>query len=119
MIKTKMKKIIILLLFTIIFSNCTSVSTDDLTLITPISVAYRANVKSIIDQSCATSGCHNAATNTSGLTLETYAQVKNAFQNKNALGRMESTTNSMPPTGNLPNTSIEMIKKWRDQGYLE
>lgn len=114
-----MKKALILLLFTLIFSNCTSVSTDDLTIPAPVSITYTANVKSIIDQSCATSGCHNATSNTQNLTLETYTQVKNAFQNRNALGRMESTTNPMPPTGNLPNTSIQMIKNWRDQGYLE
>ncbi len=72
-----------------------------------------------MDTSCATSGCHNAASNSAGLTLETYAQVKDAFLNKNALGRMESTTASMPPIGNLPTTSIQIIKNWRDQGYLE
>ena len=114
-----MKKLSILIILVILLSNCTSVSPDDLTLPTPTVVSYTANVKTIIDQSCATSGCHNTTSNTAGLTLVTFTQVKNAFINRNALGRMESTTNPMPPSGNLPSNSIQIIKNWRDQGYLE
>ncbi len=114
-----MKFFFTLIIITLLFFNCTSVSTDDLTLPTPTVVSYTANVKTIIDQSCTTSGCHNAASNTAGLTLVTFTQVRNAFVNRNALERMESTTNPMPPNGNLPSTSIQAIKDWRDQGYLE
>ena len=114
-----MKKIFTLCFFTILFSNCATDSTDDLTTPIPTAITYTQNVKAIIDTSCSTSGCHNAAGNSAGLTLETYLQVKDAFINRNALGRMESTTASMPPSGNLPSTSIQIIKNWRDQGYLE
>lgn len=114
-----MKNLFTLLLFTILFSSCSNDSTDDLTTPIPTVITYNLNVKSIMDTSCATSGCHNAATNSANLTLETFAQVKDAFVNRNALGRMESTTASMPPSGNLPNTSIQKIKDWRAQGYLE
>ncbi|MFN0729006.1 hypothetical protein [Polaribacter gochangensis] len=114
-----MKKLSALLLLAILFTNCTSVSTEDLTVPTPNSITYTVNVKTIIDQSCATSGCHNATGNSGGLTLETYIQVKNAFENRSALVRMESTSNPMPASGNLPNTSIQIIKNWRDQGYIE
>lgn len=114
-----MKKIFSLFIIAILLANCTSDSTDDLTIPIPTVVTYTQNVKAIMDTSCATSGCHNAATNTAGLTLETYAQVKAAFLNKSALGRMESTTSSMPPSGNLPTTSIQVLKNWGAQGYLE
>ncbi len=114
-----MKKLFTLFIFALLCSNCTSDSTDDLTIPIPTVITYTQNVKMILDTSCATSGCHNAASNTAGLTLETYAQARNAFENRNALGRMESTTASMPPSGNLPSTSIQIIKNWRDQGYLE
>ena len=118
-----MKKVFFFtLLLTAFLTSCSSDSTDDLTIKPPSNVTYTSNVKAFIDQSCATSGCHNAATNTAGLTLETYAQVKAAFQNRNALGRMESTTSPMPPVskgGNLPSTTITVIKNWKDQGYLE
>jgi len=101
------------------FTSCSSDSTDDLTDPIPASITYKANVKTIIDQSCAVSGCHNTASNTGGLTLETYTQVKNAVMNKNAIGRMESSSSPMPPTGNLPATSISILKKWREQGYID
>ena len=114
-----MKKISLLFIFTILLTSCSSDSTDDLTIPIPNTITYTQNIKAITDTSCATSGCHNATSNSSGLTLETYIQVKDAFVNKNALVRMESTTASMPPSGNLPSTSIQMIKNWRDQGYLE
>lgn len=114
-----MRKLLSFLITTLFFFNCTSDSTDDLTIQTPTVVSYTKNIKTIIDQSCATSGCHNATGNSGGLTLETYTQVKNAFENRNALVRMESTSNPMPASGNLPSTSIQIIKNWRDQGYIE
>lgn len=114
-----MKNAFLFLLTASFFIGCASDSTDDITNPPPAKITYAQNVKSIIDTSCATSGCHNSATNASGLTLENYTQVKNAFLNKNALGRIESTTNPMPPSGNLPNNSIQIIKSWKDQGYLE
>lgn len=114
-----MKKLFSLLTIATILTSCSSDSTEDVTTPVPTSVTYTANIKAIIDQSCATTGCHNSTTSAFGLTLENYTQVKNAFQNKNALGRMESTTNPMPPNGNLPSTSIDAIKKWKAQGYIE
>ena len=114
-----MKRILTLSILTALITSCTNDSTDDVTVAPPAVINYTNNIKSIMDTSCATSGCHNATTNASGLTLENYTQVKNAFINRNALGRMESTTASMPPSGNLPNTTIQVIKNWRDQGYLE
>ena len=117
-----MKNIVSIVLLALIFTSCSSDSLEDL--VDPLPddstmITYKENVKSIIDQSCATSGCHNASTNSGNLTLENYTQVKDAFQNRNALGRMESTSNPMPPTGNLPSTTISTIKKWKEQGYID
>ena len=114
-----MKNFISFCLLILLFSNCTSDSTDDLTTPAPAAITYDSNIKSIINTSCATSGCHNSASNSAGLTLENYSQVRNAFMNRNALGRMENVNAPMPPPGNLPNTTIQIIKNWRDQGYLE
>ena len=114
-----MKKLFLLFIFGVFLSNCTSDSTDDLTLPIPAAVTYTQNVKPILDTSCATSGCHNATSSAAGLVLETYVQAKDAFENRFALGRMQSQGASMPPSGNLPDTTIEIMKDWRDQGYLE
>ena len=114
-----MKNSISFFMIIILFSNCTSDSTDELTIPAPSAITYELNVKPIINTSCSTSGCHNAASNSAGLTLENYTQVRDAFINRNALSRMENTNTPMPPSGNLPNTTIQIIKNWRDQGYLE
>ncbi len=114
-----MKKLALLFVLAIIVMSCESDSTDDLTIPAPDIITYTANVKSIIDQSCATSGCHDAATNTAGLTLETYVQVRNGFETRGALARMRSTSAPMPPTRNLPGTTIAIIAEWINQGYLE
>ena len=108
------------MLLSLFFIGCSSDSTDDLTTEPPTLVTYKKNVKSIIDKSCATSGCHNANSNAGGLTLEKYKQVKHAVVDKDAIGRMESTENPMPPVGgNLPANTILTIKNWRDQGYVD
>ncbi len=112
------KKMLFFGISILFFTSCSSDSTDDLTDPIPTAITYSANVKSIIDQSCAVSGCHNAATNTAELTLETYAQVKDAVMNRGVVGRMESSSAPMPPTGNLPTTTISIIKKWKEQGYI-
>lgn len=114
-----MKKTILFGLVTLFLFSCSNDSTDDLTLPPAANITYQKDVRAIMNQSCATSGCHNASSNSAGLVLETYAQVRNAFENRGALGRMESTTNPMPPTGNLPSTSIDLIKTWISNGYIE
>ena len=114
-----MKKISLLIPFAIFAVSCESNSPDDLTIPTPDRITYNQNVKPIIDQSCATAGCHNAASNSAGLTLETYAQVRNGFETRGALNRMRSTSAPMPPQGNLPGTTIILIESWINQGYLE
>ena len=114
-----MKKIAVLLLVMTLMTSCANDSTDDLTVPPPVVITFQKDVRTIMSQSCATSGCHNAATNTVGLTLETYAQVRNAFETRGALNRMESTTNSMPPQGNLPETTLNIIRTWINNGYIE
>ena len=114
-----MKKLAFLLLASTFIIGCSNDSTDDLTVPPPVVITYQKDVRTIMSQSCATSGCHNATTNTVGLTLETYAQVRNAFENRGALNRMESTTNSMPPQGNLPEPTLNIIRTWITNGYIE
>ena len=114
-----MKKLTVLLLLTTLMMGCANDSTDDLTVAPPTVITYEKDVRTIMNQSCATSGCHNAASNSAGLTLETYTQVRNAFETRGALNRMESATNSMPPQGNLPEPTLNIIRTWITNGYIE
>ncbi|OSY89059.1 hypothetical protein WH52_03360 [Tenacibaculum holothuriorum] len=80
---------------------------------------YVANVKTIIDNSCATASCHDATNPTAGLPLTNYTQVKNAAQNGNLIARMNSTANPMPQSGLLPTATRAIIDKWKTDGFLE
>ena len=50
---------------------------------------YTANVKAIMDASCATSGCHNASTKASGYDLSTYAATVSAAGKAAFLGSVQ------------------------------
>jgi len=82
-------------------------------------ITYEKDVKSIINSSCATAACHDNVSPTAGLSLTTYDLVRNAAENGNLFGRINSTTNFMPPTGQLPSPTRSIITKWKDDGYLE
>jgi hypothetical protein len=71
-----------------------------------------------MSQSCATSGCHNAQSMSGGYTLETYIQVRNAFESGPALSEIES--GDMPQGSvKLSDATINNIKSWIDNGYTE
>ncbi|GGA68864.1 hypothetical protein GCM10008015_07050 [Flavobacterium palustre] len=85
-------------------------------------VTYKQNVKSIIDNNCIS--CH-AATPVNGapMSLVTYAQVKNAIQNRGLLNRISLNNGNsllMPQGGpRLPQTTIDIVAQWQQDGLLE
>ncbi|WGH74324.1 hypothetical protein P8625_09365 [Tenacibaculum tangerinum] len=86
---------------------------------TPVTkTTYDKDVKTAINNSCATSNCHDATAPTGGLPLTNYTQVKNAAQNGNLITRINSNTNPMPPTGK-DQSIINLINNWKNDGYLE
>jgi uncharacterized membrane protein len=83
---------------------------------------YSQNVKSIIDNNCVV--CHAAVPkNGAPMSLVTYDQVKNAVLNRGLLNRisLENGNSSLMPQGGprLPQTTIDVIKKWEQDGLLE
>ncbi len=112
--------LIILFLFLLIV-GCTSVSEDDL--IDDIdlsSVTYMGNVKTIIDNNCVV--CHNSGLNPIGpFPLETFEQVKDKAENGTLLFRIQlpdGDPNIMPQTGKMPQSTIDVILEWKEQGFL-
>lgn len=84
-------------------------------------ITYQQNVKSIIDNNCIS--CH-AATPRNGapMALVTYDQVKNAIQNRGLLNRISLNNGNsllMPQSGRLPQTTIDIVAKWQQDGLLE
>ncbi len=103
--------------------NCSSSSNDDLTNPDPDpdpqpvgEVTYEADVKSIISNNCLQ--CHGTPpTNNAPMSLSTYTQVKNNINT--IISRINSSTNPMPPTGQMSSSLRATIQQWKDDGLLE
>ena len=85
----------------------------------PDTIFYSTQVKPFIDASCATSGCHNAATSAAGYDLSNHANVS---------ANLDIIIQSMDPTSGLTlmplggtvidATTLNYIKCWKGQGKL-
>lgn len=81
-------------------------------------LTYVGSIRSIINSNC--TGCHsNPPTNNAPMPLTTYLDVRGAVETLNLLGRINSTTNPMPPTGQLPAGTRQLIEDWVDLGMPE
>jgi hypothetical protein len=51
--------------------------------------------------------------------METYSQVRAATENGDLICRIDdqSCGSVMPQSGRMPQTNIDIIKKWADNGY--
>lgn len=85
---------------------------------TSSTITYSKDVRTVINNSCATSACHDATAPSAGLPLTNYTQVRNAAENGNMIARINSSSNPMPPSGKN-NAIAALINQWRDDGYLE
>jgi len=113
----------IMLIFTLLFTACSSASDSELT--DPIKdnepepqskATYTNDVKTIIDNNCATSGCHSSSSKSAGIALSTFEEVKYSFTDLGSWNQIE--TNQMPKSYNLSAAEKEYIKNWIDNGYL-
>ena len=82
-----------------------------------IKITYEADVKNIIFNNCTT--CHGNTTPQAGLSLTTYQQVKNSAENGNLIARMNNSSNPMPPNGKLIQSILDIIDRWKADGFLE
>jgi hypothetical protein len=114
----------ILFFFTLLFTGCSSASESEIT--EPIEdnkpeilskATYTKDVKTIIDNNCATSGCHSSSSKSAGIALSTFQEVKDGFIYSGSWNQIE--TNQMPKSYNLSAAEKELIKNWIDNGYLE
>jgi mono/diheme cytochrome c family protein len=91
----------------------------------PDIVYFQNDILSILTGSCAFSGCHDAATATEGVILDSYDNVINTADVKafdlddSELYEVITETDPdkvMPPTGKLDNEQINLIAQWILQG---
>lgn len=80
-------------------------------------VTYNDEVKTTMSNYCVT--CHSGSAPSAGLSLNTYANVKDAVENKGLLDRIQDENEPMPPGGLMPETEIQIIKDWMDGGFSQ
>jgi mono/diheme cytochrome c family protein len=118
--KNKVK--FILPLVTFIVLACTNVSESDLINEQPNEViTYNANIKPLIDSNCLS--CHSdPPRNGAPFPLTNFEQVSVSAENGSllsALNKQTGETGAMPPSGRLPQPTIDLIAQWIEDGQLE
>ncbi|GAA4281137.1 hypothetical protein [Gaetbulibacter aestuarii] len=79
-------------------------------------VTYTADIAGIMSGNC--TSCHSdPPTQGAPQSLTSYTQVKNYVDL--IIARVNSSTNPMPPTGQMPEDTRSLIQKWKDDGLLE
>lgn len=81
-------------------------------------ISYESDIRQTIQQSCGTTGCHNAGANTAGYTFETHEQVGNHATIILKVIRHEPGVVAMPTGGKLSDEYIEKFFCWVEQGKL-
>ena len=96
-----------------------------------LTASYTTNVKSIIDQTCAYSGCHNGGSNAPG-NYASFAGIRSSLDDGSFVNRVIDQQNN-PSRGMPPNASVypesqqddlspeqlEIIQCWIDGGFEE
>jgi cytochrome c5 len=109
-------KIIILLITSVLIVSCESNTYNEISVVAT-NPTYTSNVQAVIKANC--TGCH--AGGSQFPNLETYAQVKESAQNGSLICRINQSISCgaiMPPNGAMSKQTIDMIKLWQTQGYL-
>ena len=118
----KINKLLFILLI-IVFYSCSYRNEDDLTEDTIINdvVNFEDNIKSIIDNNCIV--CHNTPPeNGAPMPLTTFANVKDAVENRDLINRISSidVAFGMPFGGpRLPQNLIDLVIQWEVDGLEE
>jgi hypothetical protein len=114
-----MKKIILvtslvlLVVVGAVFNSCESNTYEEISTVVK-NPTYTKNVEPIIRSTC--SGCHGS----NFPSLQNYAEVKDAADNGDLICRIDDQSCGavMPQQGRMPQAIIDMIKLWRDQGFV-
>lgn len=117
-----MRKLLFITLLCLVLVSCSNDSESDL--IEPMeenSLSYQTHIQQIFANNC--TGCHSdPPVNGAPFALNTYERVKNGVENGNvltAIKRQTGVSAAMPPSGRLPQTTIDLIEQWADEGFLQ
>lgn len=95
---------------------------DEPTPVTPecsAQISYASDIATLISTSCATSGCHNAASSSAGFVFENHSQVSNNASIILSVIRHESGFQAMPQgASKWSDEQINNFACWVEQGKL-
>ncbi|AUC13732.1 hypothetical protein BTO06_00580 [Tenacibaculum sp. SZ-18] len=117
--KLSLTSLLILSLVTVCCSTSEVVNENPVVIDPTQKVTYQKDIKNIVNNSCAVSGCHTGSSPAAGVSLNTYTQVRSQAENGNLLNRINSTSNFMPPSGRLPSATRSIIDQWKADNFLE
>ncbi|MDG0973005.1 MAG: hypothetical protein P8O07_02515 [Crocinitomicaceae bacterium] len=82
-------------------------------------ISYASDIATLITTSCATSGCHNAASSSAGFVFENHSQVSNNASIILSVIRHESGFQAMPQgASKWSDEQINNFACWLEQGKL-
>lgn len=115
-----MKKTTIFILFTLVLYSCFNDNEEEL--YGPVScdvsnVTYSNDVSAIINNSCATTGCHVSGGTGPGNFTE-YNQLKITVDNGTFENRV-LIQKTMPPSTPLSDCELQLLQAWLDDGALQ
>lgn len=118
------QKLTLAALFLLVIGLSTQCKKDEIEVIdcTGVTPTYTANVKSILDANCATSGCHSSSSKRAGYDLSSYTTSKSAAGNDAFLGAVRhlSGYSKMPRGGSkLSDADIKTLSCWVQNGMPE
>ena len=110
-------KIIALILLVITVTSCESNTYEEVSGVVA-NPTYTKNVQPIISANCVR--CHNSGASSQSISLENYVDVKAAVNSYGLICRIEGSNcgDVMPQSGRMPQTTIDLIKRWVNQGLI-
>lgn len=84
-----------------------------------LTLTYTNDIKSIIDNNCARSGCHNASSRASGIDLSSYANVSSEADKprfRGAIERLDGFSSMPKGGGKLSIDNLQKIYCWIESG---
>jgi hypothetical protein len=106
----------------ILLVSCKKEDSPDTVDCAGLTPTYTSDIKTILDASCAKSGCHDATSMANNYNLSTYATAKPVSQNDRFLGAIQhkSGFNAMPQDAQkLSQDKIDLLTCWVQNGSPE
>jgi hypothetical protein len=112
--------VLIFTTFGLIFNSCKKDKTEvvDFDPECSTTISYQGDIQQTIQQSCNTTGCHNAGASSAGYSFESHQQVATHAEMILRVIRHEPGVTAMPIGQKLSDDYIEAFFCWLQQGKL-